>query len=143
MALTVTDEMVRGSSRPIPPAIAAAIGVIPGERREFRNPYGDIGVVWRMSSTNGPNVGSVRPLALATGAVTGDTLVLVFRLDDASVAVERIGAELASRDGLALLLGGPVTDAGAALAVSIGCARDGLEQTLRDRGDDDLADLID
>lgn len=143
LAITVTDEMVRGSSRPISPSVAAAVGVAPGTRRAFRGPYGDIAVVWRLSSTNGPNIGSVRPLALATDAVPGDTLVLAFRLDGASVSVERIGAHVTSVDRLALLLGGPVTDVGTALAASVDCPRDILEQTLRDRGDGDLADLID
>jgi hypothetical protein len=142
LALTITDEMARGSSRPIPPAAAAAIGVLPGHRREFRGPHGDIGVVWRLSSTNGPNIGSLRPWVLATGAVPGDTLVLAFRLDDVSVAAERISADVTGLDRLALLLGAPVTDAGAALAASVGCPRDTLGQTLRERGDGDLADLI-
>lgn len=142
LALTVTGEMARGSSRPIPPAAAAAIGVLPGERREFRGPYGDIGVVWRLWSTNGPNIGSLRPLVLATVAVPGDTLVLAFRLDDVSVAAECISADVTGLDRLALLLGAPVTDARAALAASVGCPRDTVGQTLRERGDGGLADLI-
>jgi len=63
-------------------------------------------------------------------------------LDEASVGVECTGASVSAIERLALLLGGPVGDPGAVLATSVGCPRDALEQTLRDLGDGDLADLI-
>lgn len=142
-ATTATSEVLRGSGRPIHPAVATAIGVSPGQRRSFSSPHGELEVAWRLTSTNGPSVGSVRALAQNVGAVQDDTLVLVFRVDENSVDVTRIGVGVAGVARLRPLLGHVVRSPGAALAASLGCRRaDEAAAVLRKRGDDDLADLI-
>ena len=99
-------------------------------------------VAWRLSSTNGPSIGSLRAAALATAAELTDTLVLAFGLDDGSLHVARISAEVAGLERLGLLLGRTVRNPAAALATSLNCRRADVAAVLRGRGDDDLADLI-
>jgi hypothetical protein len=78
----------------------------------------------------------------AVGADLTDTLLLAFRLDDASLDVARIGAEISGVARLRRLVGRTVRNPGAALAASLGCLRADVAVVLRERGDGDLADLI-
>lgn len=142
LAVEVTVDLLRGSGLQLRPAVAAALGIDPGQRRVFTSSHGEVAVVWRLSSTNGPSIGSLRTAALATGAELKDTVVLVFRLDDASLTVTRISAEVTGRRRLSLLLGRTVRNPAAALATSLNCPRADVAAILRGRGDDDLADLI-
>jgi hypothetical protein len=143
LATTATSEALRGSGRPLHPAVATALGVGPGQRRSFSSPHGPLEVAWRLSSTQGSTIGSVRVLAEHVGAGPTDTLVLAFNLDEDSLHVTRIGAEVAGMDRLRRLLGRIVRSPGAALAASLGCRRTDVAAVLRKRGDDDLADLVD
>ncbi|WP_233151354.1 hypothetical protein [Mycobacterium lehmannii] len=143
LAMPVNADVLRGSGQPIHPAIAAALGVTPGQRRLFSNPHGPLPVIWRLFSTNGPSIGSVRAPAKALDADPTDTLVLVFNVDAESVEVERIGAEITGVERLSRLLGHAVRVPAAALAASLGSRRaDVAAAVLRARGDGDLADLI-
>jgi hypothetical protein len=54
----------------------------------------------------------------------------------------RIGAEVSGIARLRRLLGRSVRSPGAALAKSLGCKRADVAAVLRERGDDDLADLV-
>lgn len=143
LAMAVNADVLRGSGRPIHPAVAAALGVTPGQRRLFTNPHGPVAVIWRLSSTNGPSIGSLRAPAKALDADLADTLLLVFNVDAQSLAVERIGAELSGVARLRRLLGHPVRVPAAALAAGLRCPRTDVAAVLRERGDGDLADLID
>jgi hypothetical protein len=142
LAITMTGDVPRGSGQPIHPAVASALGVSPGQRRLLTSPHGPVEVAWRLSSTNGPSIGSLRAPANAIGAAPTDTLVLAFKLDDASLQVTRIGAEISGIARLRRLLGRSVRSPGAALTASLGCRRADVAAVLRERGDDDLADLI-
>ncbi|MDV3133318.1 hypothetical protein [Mycobacterium sp. 29Ha] len=142
LAVEVTVDTLRGSGLKLRPAVAAALGIDPGQRRVFNSSHGDVAVIWRLSSPNGPSIGSLRPAALATGANLKDSLVLAFRLDDESIQFDRISAELTGRQRLRLLLGRTVRNPLAALAASLDCRRDDVAAVLRSRGDHDLADLI-
>jgi hypothetical protein len=143
LALPVTAEVLRGSGQAIHPAVAAAVGVAPGERRMFASPHGEVTVFWKLSSTSGANVGSLRAQAVAVEATTHDTLVLAFRLDDASLEVTRLGPEEPALRRLAHLLGHAVRNPAAALAASLGCRRSDVTAVLRARGDGDLVALLD
>jgi hypothetical protein len=142
LAIPVTIDMLRGSGLQLRPAAAAALGVSPGQRRIFSSPHGQVVVSWRLSSTNGPSLGSLRLPATANGATLGDTLVVAFRLEESTLDVERIGAEVAGIEGLRLLLGRTVRKPAAALAASLNCRKAEVAAVLRRRGDDDLANLI-
>jgi hypothetical protein len=58
-------------------------------------------VVWRLSSTNGAGIGSLRAAAAAIGAELGDTLVVVCGLNDASLDVVRVAAGVGGFSGSA------------------------------------------
>ena len=62
LALPVNADVLR-SGQPIHPAVASVLGVDPGHRRLFTTLYGQISVLWRLSSTNGPSIGSIRASA--------------------------------------------------------------------------------
>lgn len=142
LAVPVTHDVLRGSGQPIHPAVAIALGVRPGQRRRFSSPHGPVSVIWRLSSTNGPSIGSVQAPARVTGAALTDTLVLVFGLEDASLDTTRISAEVTGVQRLRRLLGRTVRNPSAALAASLHCRRADVAAVLRHRGEDDLADLI-
>jgi hypothetical protein len=143
LALTVTPNLLRGSSLELRPAVATALGVSPGQRRVFSNSHGDLSVAWRVSSTNGPSIGSLRLAAAAIAAGPSDTLVLAFRLDDAARDVTRISADVGGMQRLQPLLGRTVRNPAAALAASLHCRRAEVAAVLRKRGDQDLAELLD
>ena len=97
----------------------------------------------RMSSTTGANVGSLRAQAVAVGAPTADTLVLAFRLEDASLEATRLGPDEAAMRRLQQLLGHTVRNPAAALAASLECRRGDVTAILRARGDRELEALLD
>lgn len=142
LAIPVTIDMLRGSGLQLRPTAAAALGVRPGQRRVFSSPHGQVVVSWRLSSTNGPSLGSLRLPATANDATLGDTLVVAFWLKESTLDVERIGAEVAGVEALRRLLGRTVRKPAAALAASLDCKRAEVAAVLRRRGDDDLANLI-
>jgi hypothetical protein len=142
LAVPVTSDVLRGSGLQLRPAVAVALGLSPGQQRLLSSPYGQVVVAWRLSSTNGPSIGSLRVLATACGATRRDTLVVVFRLDESSLDAQRVGAELTGIERLRRLLGRPVRSPAAALAAGLGCRRDEVATVLRRRGDHDIADLV-
>lgn len=139
LAVPVTTEVLRGSGQAIHPAVAAALGVAPGARQVFASPHGEVTVFWKLSSTSGANVGSLRAQAVAVEATVRDTLVLAFRLDDASLEVTRLGPDEGGMRRLRHLLGHTVRNPAAALAASLQCRRSEVTAVLRARGDHELA----
>ena len=142
LAMPVNADVLRGSGRPIHPAVAHALDVGPGQRRVFTSPQGPVPVIWRLSSTSGPSIGSLRALANDADADPTDILMLVFKLEDGSLDATRIGADVAGVARLRKLLGRNVRSPGAALTASLGCKRAYAAAALRERGDDELADLV-
>lgn len=142
LTVPVTVDVLRGSGVHLRAAAAAAVQVSPGERRDFTGPYGQISVIWRLTSPNGPGLSSLRAAANAVGAELRDSLVLVFRLDTATVDVVRVGAEKSGMALLGALLGRRVRSPVAALASSLNCRREEVTEVLYGRGDDDLAALV-
>jgi hypothetical protein len=80
----VDHEVLRGSGRPAPEAIAGLLGLQPGRSLHFtardagRNNTGSVVVGWSRTSHMGPYFGSVRAQALHDGAEDGDLLRLTF-----------------------------------------------------------------
>jgi hypothetical protein len=143
LAVTVTSDVARGSGLQLRHTVGAALGVSPGQHRVFTGPHGPVVLTWRLSASNGPTIGSLRTAALAAGADLGDTLVLVFGLNDASLDFVHIGADVAGLPRLARLLGRAVRDPAAALAASLACPRAEVATVLRKRGDHQIAALLD
>jgi hypothetical protein len=142
LAVTVAHDLLRGSGQQIRVAVAAALGASPGQRAVFSSAHGAVTVSWRLSSTNGPALGSLRAAALATAAGPGDTLLLVFKLENASLHAARIGAKVSGMQRLTQLLGRTVRNPAATLTASLQCRRAEVAAVLRKRGDHDLAELI-
>jgi hypothetical protein len=138
LGVIVDAEMLRGSGAPVAPAVAAAIGVEPGEQATFTSPYGPVLITWHLTSTHGPRRGSVRRVAQAVDATVGDTLVLAFDLAHSSLIPTRIPKDAAPADALADLTGlDTLTLAG--LAASLDCAPEQVTEILAGRGDTDSA----
>lgn len=142
VSFAVTSDLMRGSGQPIHAAVATALGMNPGDQRVFTGSLGDITLAWRLSSTHGPSVGSLRPFAAALGASRDDTLVLAFTVRGNALAAQRIKLGEAPRTRLQTLLGIPVRDTIAALAQGLCCKPREVAQILRDRGDNELLELV-
>jgi hypothetical protein len=139
LALPVTADVLRGSGQAIHPAVATAVGVTPDQRRTFASPHGEITLFWKLSSTTGANIGSLRAHAVAAEATTADTLVVAFGLHDAPLEVTRLGPDADGMRRLRHLLGLTVGNPTAALAASLQCRRSEVTAVLRARGDHELA----
>ncbi|MCX8555901.1 hypothetical protein OS121_12470 [Mycolicibacterium mucogenicum] len=73
----------------IDPPVAQAIGVTPGNRRDFETSNGSVSVAWALSEPAAPNMGSIRRLAKAAGVRLGDSLVLIFDPNEGVLRAER------------------------------------------------------
>lgn len=136
----VSRDVLRGSSIAVPAPVASAIGMEPAATRVFANPIGDLSVTWPLDSVRGPLTGSIRRLANQHDAALGDTLVLVFNSQNATVQADLVRAATTGTSRLQQILGRP-TRGGAALARSLDCRPSEVEQVLRRRGDHDIADI--
>ncbi|MBU8834206.1 hypothetical protein [Mycolicibacterium goodii] len=143
VALPVTAELLRGSGQTVHPAVAHAAGVRPGQQRTFTSAHGPVTLAWKLASTRGVGIGSLRAHAVAVSAAAGDTLVLVFRAADASLEAVRVHAEEAEPARLHKLLGHAVRKPAAALAAALDCRQEDVDALLRGRGDDELAAVLD
>jgi len=89
IAIPVTAHVLRGSGLSIDPPVAQAIGVTPGNRRDFETSNGSVSVAWALSEPAAPNMGSIRRLAKAAGVRLGDSLVLIFDPNEGVLRAER------------------------------------------------------
>lgn len=142
VALLVDADLLRGSGVPIPAAAAGGLKIAPGQGATFTGGDATVTVAWRLSSNRGPTLGSVRVAAETLGAADGDTLVLGFDKTALTVQVINIPADATPADRLAGLLGKRARDPRAAMAKALRCPVDEVEQTLRRRGDEDVAELL-
>jgi len=143
LLMRVTSELLRGSGQTIHPAVATAVGVNPGQRKTFTNAHGEIMVFWKLASTSGVSIGSLRAHAVAVEATTTDTLMLVFKLHSSSVEVSRVGPSGSAMRWAEQLFGRPVSDPVAALARGLDCHLSEVTRVLRARGDQELAAALD
>lgn len=89
----VGSDVLRGAAGPVPEGLVDSLGVRPGARRSFSTRYGPVMLT---HAASGPARGSLRPVALATGAAAGDVLVLRFSPSDGAASVELVGAAAAA-----------------------------------------------
>jgi hypothetical protein len=85
-----SGDMILGSGRPLPAAVAGWLGVTPGGRRSLNADGGRVGVTWPESSANGPCLGSVRSLLVRAGGRAGEEVLLAFGREEGSIAMTRI-----------------------------------------------------
>ncbi|WP_022924602.1 hypothetical protein [Serinicoccus marinus] len=92
----VDHDVLRGSGRSVPEAIAGLLGLQPGRSLHFiardvgRSTTGSVVVGWSRTSHMGPYFGSVRAQALHDGAEDGDLLRLTFDPVSMMVHHERV-----------------------------------------------------
>jgi len=147
MLIPVDREVLRGSGRQCPPALAIALGAEPGASRTFafaRSHH--LAVTWPVTGL-GPALGSTRPLAEAVHCIDGELLRLTFNHADSTVDASRIPRSEdrgTSLERLSLLTGlnDLEGDPAAALADAIGVPTSSLRATLRERGDTEIASLL-
>lgn len=144
----VDSDVLRGSGRGFPKALAIALGVAPGKQRTFSSDAAELRVTWPMASATGPALGTTRPFAQALDLGVGDYLRLTFNPADAAVAAAGAAdTDLASEPapvalerltGLQMAGEDPRQVLGSAMGVDPGS----VDRVLRDRGDGRVASLL-
>lgn len=84
---TVDQQVLAGAGGPVPPALAHALGLGHGDRRTFTTRFGPLTLAYDAGQ---PTRGSLRPVALAVGAVVGDELVITLYPDRREADVELV-----------------------------------------------------
>lgn len=134
LLVRVTSDLLRGSGQGIHPAVATAEGVEPAQRKTFTSRQGGVTVFWKLASTSGASIGSLRAQAVAVEATTADTLILEFKLDDSSLKVSRVDPAGTVSHLVRQLLARPVSDPVVALAAVLECPTSEVTWLLRARG---------
>lgn len=144
----VDSDVLRGSGRGFPKALAIALGVAPGKQRTFGSDAAELRVTWPMASATGPALGTTRPFAQALDLGVGDYLRLIFNPAEAAVAAagaadkdlesEPAPVALERLTGLQVAGEDPRQVLGAAMGVDPGS----VDRVLRDRGDGRIAALL-
>lgn len=138
--LPVDADVLRGSGRSIPNPFSVAVGVRPGDVRDFRaGERGSVRMSWPMTTTTGAAIGSIRSVVEDLDANLGDVVRLVFDLDAETVEGAVVtGSSLGDLTGLALTPGGETAELAAAIRVDPFEVRTALAE----RGDQLVASLI-
>jgi hypothetical protein len=79
LRVAVDAALLSGTHHPAPSVLAEALGLASGHRRTFASRYGPLSLI--NDDCGEPSIESLRPVALASGAGQGDTLVLGFTAD--------------------------------------------------------------
>lgn len=147
-AIRVDADVLRGSGRGCPKALAHALGVTPGQERTFTSEAGELRVTWPRASATGPALGSTRSFVAALGLGVGDDLRLTFvPMDQVVTATGSSADDLAAATPSAALeqLTGLRTageDPRQVLGTAMGVTADTVDRVLRDRGDGRVASLL-
>jgi hypothetical protein len=145
--LSVTKEHLRGSGCPAPVAIARILNLHPGGSRQLPSVLGPQSVGWPGTQ---PTFGTIRRFLLDQDAEVGSEVMLTLD-DDGSFGVEPVVTLGLDPLAHALVLAGITAPdrcerPRAALARAIGLPADSQTPIViggyRDRGDDDIADLL-
>jgi hypothetical protein len=145
LRVTVTSEHLRGSGFPVQYGVADAIGLARGDRLDIPSRLGTQAVTWVGPQ---PTIGTIRRFLMDLGSCPGDEVFLVFgggRFDVEPMAVVPNGH--ITRQALALAgLPEECPDPLPALSIAVGLPADSskvsLIDSLIDRGDEDLAELL-
>lgn len=143
----LTDDHARGAGSLIPTALAAAIGLVPGEVLELVSRLGPQPVTAKGLQ---PSLGSVRRFIQADGLSVGEPVIFSFS-DDGVFDLRPISTEGTTISDAALALIGsqgpgasahPLTALAAAVGMSMNNGIAGVIDAYRSRGDDDVAELL-
>lgn len=145
VVVPVTRETLRGSGQQTHTAVAHALGLHPGDPRRFIDAEctDTVLVTWRLTSTSGPDIGSLRRPAERIGCRVGGVLLVDFDRATGTFRVSGVDGEVDGVERLAAIVGiDPARDLEAQLAGALECERSEIRSTLRRRGDDEIAGLI-
>lgn len=145
LVVSVNHDVLRGSGRSLPPAVAARLGVAPGRSRAFSHPDGEVQVTWPETAALGPTLGSIRSVIEATGAGDGDRVRLTFDAPTQTLAAERVldVDDANQKDALFMLTGLRVEgDAHSAVADAVGASVTNVRRVLATRGDNEVLELL-
>lgn len=139
--LSIDKDTMRGSGRGFSIAGAVHLGITPGKRAEFLCAEADHAVVitWRVTSSQGPSVGSIRAIASSLLLSPGDEVCLTFDPQDRTCSARKVDTStLVGATGLDLEPGHELVDIAAAIGVSTNLVR----SALRSRGDAAVEELL-
>jgi hypothetical protein len=146
--LDVDREVLRGSGRSFPKALAITLHVTPENPRTFHAKGQDIKITWPKSSHLGPSLGSTRAIVEDVGARIGDKLLLVFDRARGTFEyrmIEKLSSPAIELAGAIEHLTGVVIDhldINVAVAEAIAADVGSVRAALRTRGDVELAELL-
>lgn len=144
----VDFDVLRGSGRSFPQALAIALGVAPGKQRAFICDAAELRVTWPMASATGPAMGTTRTLAQSLDLGVGDYLRLTFNPGNMAMAATGAArtflASGAAPSVLKALTGLQVSeeDPRRILGAAMGVDYSSVDRVLRDRGDGQVASLL-
>lgn len=148
--ITVDEELLRGSGRPLPSAFAAEMGLTPLKKLALSSQHGVIPVSWPAQQ---PSIGSLRSVVEKLGGVAGDYVFveclpgskLGFFLTekgivDRAAGLERLELETcgsSAPDGSE-----PLQHVSRALGLDAGASLHAIRRRLETRGEDDLLSFL-
>lgn len=136
----IDRDVLRGSGRQLPEPVAAALGLHPGGRQEFRSAKGRrVVLTWPDTSVMGPSLGSVRSIAADLSLELGDRMLLAFDGQAGSVVGAQVREDsIPSLTGLFVEPGREIEQVASAIRVS---PMD-LRAALQARGDAEVLALL-
>lgn len=144
LVFTVTHDHHRGSGHKIPAPVAAALGLRTGHRRTYTSTTGQrpITISWANNSVNSTRISSLRTHVDDLGAAIGDTLIVAINTAEKTHTTTKLDTTGTPARQLSQLTGRDTTDPIAALADALENPDNTPQETLRRRGDHDVADLL-
>ena len=142
--LEVNEELLRGSGRPLPPAVGALLDLAINEELVFCY-TSDLSVTLTYpDASTSPNIGSLRPLAETVGAKLGEYLTVILDKQNMSAQcfVTDITNTTPSWQLVAQLTGVDTEDPLNGLAGALDCKVGEMRVLLKERGDWVVADAI-
>lgn len=142
--LTVTADHLRGSGFPMPVGLAAAIGLVPGERRSTPAGVESLTTTW---SNAQPTFGSIRRHLLQLDCAVGDEIMV--DLDSAVACIRKLGPVPSDSDARVRRLMGIQghgslrhSEVASALGLAATSPWSSSVHALRDRGETDTVELL-
>jgi hypothetical protein len=148
--ITIDEDLLRGSGRPLPSAFAAQMGLTPMKKIELSSQNGTIPVSWRAQQ---PTIGSLRSVVEKLGGAIGDyffveylpgsTLAFLLRKKEVierAAEIERLELEICASSVTGR--SEPLQRIAHALGLDTTASLHAIRRRLETRGEDDLLPLL-
>ena len=142
--MEVNEDVLRGSGRPLPPAVGALLDLAINDELVFTHSNNLSVTVTYPEASMSPSIGSLRPLVETLGAQLGDFLTLIFNKQNMSLQclVTDMTTSSPSWELVAHLTGVEPEGLLNGLAAALDCRPGEVRTLLKQRGDELLADAI-